>query len=389
MGNRPLTVVAALAAVALGGCRDGVPPFTPVERPVEGPAYALTFGYGQDADPRWSPAGDTVLYHTTQFGPVPNVPGILLAVPAHGGAAVPVMPDLQRSGGRPFATPAYSPDGVHVAYMDMMSIDVLVACSRLETLPDGSQEPRSCTPLQPVLDSALLRVRRIGELRSVSLDPALTVRFDGPDPARRAGSLDTWEDRFHPFQARYRAEHAFLFRPSWAPDGERITYSDGLSVRIWQVGAATAAQVPGTGDGVSPAWSPDGEWIAYTVLPRADSIVHECNCAVGRESVQAIRTVYVDGPGTLVLVRPDGSERIMLGEGEDPAWSPDGAHIYVRRDDAIVRVPRAGGQAVVIAGTDRGRSPAVSPDGSRLAFSRRKPTQTTTDYDIWVVSLEQ
>jgi Tol biopolymer transport system component len=98
--------------------------------------------------------------------------------------------------------------------------------------------------------------------------------------------------------------------------------------------------------------------------------------------------VYVDGPGTLVLVRPDGTGRVELGEGEDPAWSPDGAHIYVRRGDAIVRLTRAGGSPTPIAGTARGRAPAVSPDGSRLAFSRAKPSQTELDYDIWVVSLQ-
>src|SRR5690606_33983391 len=126
-----------------------------------------------------------------------------------------------------------------------------------------------------------------------------------------------------------------------------------------------------TTNGVSAAWSPDGAWIAYVEFARTDSVTYECSCVLGKAPEAASRTVY-DSVGTLVLVRPDGSERVELGAGEDRAWSPDGEWIYARRDDRIVRMPRGGGAATVVPDTDRGRAPAVSPDGSRLAFSRRK-----------------
>lgn len=382
----PATIVLALA---MSGCRDGVQPFNPDEREITGDTYALTFGYGQDADPQWSPSGDTVLYHTTQFGGVPQVSGVVLAVPARGGAAVPVMADLQQPGGRPLVTPAYSPDGERVAFMDLLSVDVPGACSRVDRLADGSEAPPPCVSIQPLLDSAMLRVRRIGARHNIALDPAISVRFLGPDPAQIAGGGGPWYEQFFPFQARHRAEHALLFRPSWAPAGERIAYSDGLSIHIWNTDAGTRTPVPGTEDGVSVAWSPDGAWLAFSVLPREDSIVYECSCALGRNPVPAYRTVYGAGPGMLVLIRTDGSERTELGEGEDPAWSPDGSSIYVRRADRIVRIARTGGAATEVAGTERGRSPAVSPDGTRLAFSRRKPSDLTLDYDIWVVSTGQ
>jgi Tol biopolymer transport system component len=179
-----------------------------------------------------------------------------------------------------------------------------------------------------------------------------------------------------------------LFRPSWAPDGQRIAFSDGLSIHVWRIGDTAATVVPGTEDGVSAAWSPDGEWIAFTVMPRTDSTVYECTCTRGQTSIPAYQTVYETGPETIILVRPDGSERIELGAGADPAWSPDGSFLYVRRADAIVRIARADGTATPVANTERGRSPAVSPDGGWLAFSRRK-LQQTLDYDIWVVSLSQ
>lgn len=386
---RRLIPASVVLVVATSGCRDGVPPFNPDERVITGNSYALTFGYGQDADPRWSPSGDTVLYHTTQFGAVPQVSGVILAVPASGGSAVPILPDLQQPGGRPLATPTYSPDGERIAYVDLLSVLAPGACTRVDRLQDGAEVPPPCVSIQPLLDSAVLRVRRVGERHSVALDPAISVRFQGPDPAQIAGGGGPWYEQFFPFQSRHRAEHALLFRPSWAPDGERIAFSDGLSIHIWDVDADTVEPVPGTADGVSVAWSPDGAWLAFSVLPREDSVTYECSCAVGRTAVPAYRTVYGAGPGTLVIMRPDGTERLELGEGEDPAWSPDGSSIYVRRADGIVRVPRAGGAATPVAGTERGRSPAVSPDGTRLAFSRRKPSDLTLDYDIWVVSTGQ
>ena len=378
-----LISLSALLALGLAGCRDGVQPFTPDERVITDDTYALTFGYGQDADPQWSPSGDTVLYHTTQFGTVPQVSGVVLAIPVRGGAAMPVMPDLQQPGARPLVTPTYSPDGERIAYMHLMSVDAPRACSRVDA--DGPP----CESIQPLLDSAVLRVRRIGDLHNIALDPSVAVRFQGPDPAQIAGTDGPWYEQLFPFQERHRLEHALLFRPSWAPDGERIAFSDGLAIRIWDIDGRTLETVPGTDDGVSAAWSPDGEWLAFTVLPREDSVVWECSCVLGRNAVPSWRTVYGTGPGTLVIARPDGSERVELGEGEDPAWSPDGSSLFVRRADGIVRVALAGGVATAVPGTERGRSPAVSPDGARLAFSRRKPSDLTVDYDIWVVSLGQ
>ena len=379
------TGLALLLALAAAGCREGVAPFTPPDREVGGASYALTFGFGQDTDPRWAPSGDTLLYHTTHFITVPQVGGVLLRIPANGGPAAPVFPDLQSPGGRAFGTPAISPDGERVAYMDLMSIHAPHSCVRVDT---ADEAPPPCA-LQPLLDSAVLRVRAIGEQGHIRDDPALPVRFPGTDPGSATLSDGPWFQQLFPFQAQHRRELAMLFRPSWAPDGQRIAFSDGLVIRVWEVGAEAATIVSGTTDGVSAAWSPDGEWIAFSELARTDSVVQECSCSIGRETRQAFRTVYDSEPGTLVLVRPDGSERIELGEGEDPAWSPDGASIYVRRADGIYRVARADGAAVPVAQTERGRAPAVSPDGGRLAFSRAKPAQLTLDYDIWIVSLAQ
>lgn len=384
--GRTARAVVAIAALLAGGCREGVPPFTPVEReePADGP-WQLTFGYGQDADPQWSPGGDSVIYHTNAFATRPGSSGALARIAARGGAAETLLPLLQDDVQRALATPAYSPAGDRVAYMDLMSVDAPGFCQRVDRLEDGGEALPFCAPMQPLLDSIVLRVRTVDESRHISEEPRVAIRMEGTDAGNRFGTSGPWYERLFPFQAAYRAEHAMLFRPSWAPDGERIAFSDGLGVRIWRIGDAAAMSVPGTEDGVSAAWSPDGEWIAFARLPRADSITYECSCP---GDVTAYRTIYTAGPRTLVIVRPDGSALTELGPGSDPAWSPDGSHIYVSRAEGIVQVPRSGGSGVQIPDTERGRAPAVSPDGARLAFMRPK-SQLILDYDLWIVSLSQ
>ena len=209
--HRLLLLLVLLAA----GCREGVPAFSPAERTTGEPPYALTFGPGQDADPHWSRNGDTIFYHTTSFHTLPQSNGTLLGVPLVGGAAAPIFPELNDIG-RPLAVPVFSPDGNRVAYMDMLSVDAPDACS--DVVPDQS----ICGLIQPLLDSAMLRVRTIGVTGDPMADPHVSVRFAGTDAAHRFAQPGPWIEHLFPFQAVYLSDHAMYFRPTWAPDGERI-----------------------------------------------------------------------------------------------------------------------------------------------------------------------
>ena len=100
--------------------------------------------------------------------------------------------------------------------------------------------------------------------------------------------------------------------------------------------------------------------------------------------VRQERAVFDIEARVIRLTRPDGSERIDLTEGEEPAWTPDGSTLVFRANDQLWRIGRDGSGLAPIPGTAGGREPAVSPDGRLLAFARRAENGM---HDIWVVSL--
>jgi hypothetical protein len=374
--RRTHATVIMLAMAGTVGCRDGLGPYETPTAPTDSTAVAqLTRSPGNDLYPAWSRDGAAIVYSGAGFAGVPAGQGLLLELSREGGAAGLVFEDLQGPGAggpRWLAGSAISPDQDAVAYIQIAAVSTAAPV-----------DPAVCNVPEPVLDSVVVRVRRRGETGSILADPAHELRLPGRDPGMRAGAPGPFDVRNYPFQQRFLKDSTLAVRPSWSPDN-RVVFSDGLRLWIWTPGNGSPVAVPGVDDAVTPAWSPDGSRIAYTRLERGDSIRQTCNIVAGNTVVQHNRTTYTWPRSVITVMQADGTGRIELTEGSDPAWSPDGNFIYYRGNGRIERVAATAGPTEFVPGTDDGWWPAVSPDGTRLLFMR---TNVQATWDIWSAPL--
>jgi hypothetical protein len=380
--GRALTLA---VAVGLSGCRDAPTPFEGEDReaPITG-AARLTFATGDENAPAWTPDGTRVVYASEGFDPFPLSDGVLLSIPAGGGAAQLALPGVQQGTLNPgvLAAPAVSADG-EVAYLQITGVLTRASCSDEFGLSCDGPFMNAV----PLLLGLRLIVRTPGSDADPGADPALVVRPEGfaldTIQPRPAGVAATRVLRRYPYQRSFRDEGIHSLHPSWHPSQRRLVFSDGLRLLTWTPGA-DPAPIPGTEHGFDADWSPTGEWIAYTRQVPEDSLVIECTQSGPFGTFCAIEEhVYLTFGPMVALVRPDGSEGRVLVPGSQPTFSADGTRVYYVADDGIRSVDLAGQGEAPVPGTAGGREPAVSPDGSRLAFSRA----TSGSFDLWVTPL--
>ncbi len=387
---------ALLAIAALtSGCREAPEPFVPpdLEPPTES-TWRLTFNPGDDRAPTWSPDGARIIYSAEGFEDRLGEPGLLASVPFEGGIADIVFPDLQVDTGpvRWFTAPSVASNPDRVAFAQLIRLFGETLCGATVLVDCGTTQFGSLP--QPRLATVAVRVRQVEAPDGLTADPTYEINFAGrlfDGTQHPSGLPGVYLIDHYPFHQIYSEDSTLVFRPSWAPDGTRLAVSDGLQLLIWDVDGGSVSPIAGTADGVTAAWSPTGEWIAFTRLERADSTGAFCEHIVGGTEGPVLTCVeqrrsFTLGPRILTLVRPDGSERRELGEGEEAAWSPDGLRLFFRRDGQIwVRGLNPGDAAVPVPGTDGGREPAIAPDGRHLAFARRGGDGRLS---IWIAGIE-
>ncbi len=170
-------------------------------------------------------------------------------------------------------------------------------------------------------------------------------------------------------------------QPAFSPDGQTVAYvqldeKDGSRhLYLKRVGSESAAALTsGEGDDYSPAWSPDGKEIAY----------------FARTGDQL--GLY------LVSVRQPTPRRIFIPQQETQweqnalSWSPDGKtlvfpdHTGSSPNSSIDALDVATGQVRALTAPPTGwegdLTPAWSPDGKRIAFTRASETAVRDIY--WV-----
>jgi hypothetical protein len=348
----------------------------------------LTFSPGDDRSPAWSLDGDSILYVAEGFGDLARSDGVLVMIPRESGSIRTALPTVQpeRATAPALLAPAVEPGTGRIAYAQ------LLLSQGVCTGDFASCDAADSLPAAPQLQTGWLRVRSPGATTPADQDPTLPLTFDGVefDESRRPFGLPgVWVTRLHPFQRRYNEEGILPSRPSWDPAGGRLVTSDGAGLWIWRPGDASASFVPGAEDASSPAWSPDGTRIAYTGHVLGPELRTTCQrLAVGQTGLIVVcvedRTQWAPGREVIQVIPAAGGAPIELADGIDPAWSPDGAWVFYARPDGIWRAAAEGGVFERIEGTEGGTEPAVSPDGSEVAFTRRGEDGKG---DIWVVPL--
>jgi WD40-like Beta Propeller Repeat len=174
-------------------------------------------------------------------------------------------------------------------------------------------------------------------------------------------------------------------RPSWSPDGARLTFERVCECRryVYRVDAAGGGLRRLTA-GRAPAWSPDGTRIAFV----RDKAVFSINpdgtglrmlTAAERPTAGPLSwspdstRIAVSRAGDIYSVRADGSGEARLtsdrGAETEPAWSPNGTRIVYTDGSAIAVVDADGGAATRLTGTgeDPARSPAWSPNSTQIS----------------------
>jgi len=154
-------------------------------------------------------------------------------------------------------------------------------------------------------------------------------------------------------------------QPNWSADGRFLVYSstkDGVKqLHRMTPDGRDVVTLPNTTNGFLAAFSPDGRWLLFAAQDRIPSTQYR---------------VYV--------MRPDGSDRRSLGDmaksNEDPRWTTDGARVVFNEVPLLERLPNEAPRDFVRRRTQAQRLVSVTPDGSETrALEPEEASRLTRD----------
>ncbi len=170
-------------------------------------------------------------------------------------------------------------------------------------------------------------------------------------------------------RALYSSKDVSGLQPAWMPDGSGIVFvsdAGGSPPRLVQTFAGGLGQSDFLGDignpklpAAWPALAPDGQTLVMSLG----------DVELFRNGWRSARPMHA----ALAVSDLRGSALAVLGEGTDPAWSPDGKRVaFVRYEQghAHLFVASADGTGArsITDGLDDDGSPSFSPDGQSIVF---------------------
>ena len=204
-------------------------------------------------------------------------------------------------------------------------------------------------------------------------------------------------------------------KPSWSPDGRKITFTSYLQgspdLYVANLDNKKIRRLSSRrGVNIGASWSPNAQQIALTLSPKGNSDIYTIDSRTGRKGKRLTRYQGIDtspayspdgskiayvsersGGAQIYIMNADGSGKKRLTfegrENTDPVWSPDGnkiAFVSKRKnfDVFIINADSTGLQQITQDVGDN-EDPSWSPDGNYIAFSS---TRTGASH-IWMSTI--